>query len=77
MVVAAVTKRVFRAIADAHPGDSDFEISRVEIRHGWGDIVNVTIHGGRDPQGHGRAVREAVERALDPARHSVRLETTA
>ena len=76
MVGAAVTTRIFRAIADAHPDDSDFEISRVEIRDGWGDIVNVTIHGGHDPQGHGRPIREAVERALDPDRHSVRLETT-
>ncbi len=77
MVGAAVTKRILRAIAEAHPDDSDFEISRIEIRRGWGDIVNVTIHGGHDPQGHGRPIREAVERALEPQRHSVRLETTA
>jgi len=76
MVGVEVTKRVFLAIADAHPDGSAYEISRVDIRRGWGDIVSVTIHGGRDPHGHGRAIREAVERALDPERHSVRLETT-
>lgn len=75
MVGAAVTKRIFLAIADAHPDDSDYEISKVEIDHGWGDIINVTIRGGHDPQNHGRAIREAVERALDPERRSVRLET--
>jgi hypothetical protein len=77
MVGVAVTKRIFLAIADAHPDDSEYEISKVEIRHGWGDILHVTIHGDHDTQGHGRAIREAVERALDPQRHSVRLETTA
>lgn len=76
MVGVDITRRVFLAIADAHPVGSAYEICRVDIRRGWGGIVNVTIHGGRDPQGHGRAIREAVERALDPERHSVRLETT-
>jgi hypothetical protein len=77
MVGVDVTKRVLRAIADAHPDGSGYEISRVEIARGWGDVVYVTISGGRDPEGHGRAIREAVERVLAPSRHNVRLETTA
>jgi hypothetical protein len=77
MVGVDVTRRVFMAIAGAHPDGSAYEISRVDVRRGWGDIVNVTIHGGRDPQGHGRVIREAVERALETERHSVRLETMA
>ena len=35
MVGAEVTKRALLAIAEAHPDDSDHEISKVEIRHGW------------------------------------------
>ena len=77
MVGVEITRRVFVAIADAHPDGSAYEISRVDIRRGWGNVVNVTIHGGGDPQGHGRVIREAIERALETERHSVRLETTA
>jgi hypothetical protein len=77
MVGVDVTRRVWSAIADAHPDGRAYEISRVEIREGWGDVVYVTISGGMDPEGHSRAIREAVERALDPSRHDVRLETTA
>ncbi len=77
MVGALITKPVLRAIADAHPDGSAYEISRVEIKEGWGSVVYVTIFGGSDPQGHGPEIRGAVERALSPHRHNVRLETTA
>jgi len=77
MVGVGVTKRILRAITDTHPDGSAYEISRVEIKEGWGGVLYVTISGGSDPDGDGRAIREAVERALGSRRHNVRLETTA
>ena len=82
---AHVTKRVLQAIAESHPEDGDFAVRRVDISRGWGDLVNVTIHAEADRSeggaggtthrrsGHGRLLREAVERALAPERCRVSL----
>ncbi len=77
MVGAEVTKQVLRALAEAHPASGDYAVRGVEIRRGWGDIVNVTIYADEDPHGHGRSLREAVEHSLAPRRLAVRLETSA
>lgn len=73
---AALSKRVLQAVVDAHPDDGSFAVTRVDIKRGWGNLVNVTIHVGRHDDcavGHARAVRDAVERALGTERFRVRL----
>ena len=77
MVEAKLTKEVLQALADAHPEGGSFVVTKVEIHRGWGDLVNVTIFAGPDQgnaAGLGRALRDAVERALGPERFLVRLE---
>lgn len=79
MVDAHLSRRVLQAIADAHPQEGNFAVRRVEIQRGWGDLIHVTIHvagGGGETgtsAGHGRTVRDAVEKALDSRRHRVTL----
>jgi hypothetical protein len=79
VVEAKVSKEVLRALADAHPDDGSFVVSKVEIHRGWGDLVNVTIFAGAQPYGtarYGRDVRDAVERALGTERFRVRLDVS-
>lgn len=77
VVEAKVSKEVLRALADADPDGGNFVVTKVEIHRGWGDLVNVTIFAGAHPEGtagHGRDIRDAVERALGSERFRVRLE---
>ncbi len=77
VVEAGMVKRVLQAVADAHPPEGTFAVTRVDISRGWGDLVNVTIHadrGGSGPTGHARAIRDAVELALGKERFRVRLQ---
>ncbi len=77
MVEPVLVKRVLQAVADAHPEEGSFAVTRVDIHRGWGNLVNVTIHAARDPQrpaGHARAIRDAVERALGTERFRVSLQ---
>jgi hypothetical protein len=78
-VEASLVKRVLRAIADAHPEEGSFAVTRVDISRGWGDLVNVTLHARQDTArgpGHARDVRQAVERALGTERFRVRFQET-
>ena len=72
---------MFQAIADAHPDEGHFTVHRVDIRRGWGDLLNVTIHaysGGAAPDSRtlsaaGQAIRKSVEHALVHQRSRVAL----
>lgn len=80
MVEAKVSKQVLQALADAHPEGGRFVVTKVEIHRGWGDLINVTIFAGPDPDNngrHGRDVRNAVERALGLERFRVRLDLSS
>jgi hypothetical protein len=76
VIEAHVSKQVLDALAEAHPGQGTFAVTKVEIHRGWGDLVNVTIFASHPDSlaSHGRAVRDAVERALGTERFRVRLE---
>lgn len=79
MVGADVNKRVLHAVADALTDGSTFDFTGVDVHLGWGGVVTVTIFGETDdgvPGSPGRALRQAVESALDGERHTVRLETS-
>jgi hypothetical protein len=79
MVDPALVKRVLRAVADAHPEAGAFAVRRVEIKKGWGDLINVTIQAVQEPgQGNeeARQVRAAVERVLGSERFRVSLEAS-
>jgi hypothetical protein len=80
MIVGAdVNKRVLHALADTLADDSGYAFTGVDVRLGWGGVVTVTIFGETDdgvPGSPGRALRQAVESALDGERHAVRLETS-
>lgn len=77
-VRADLNKRVLHALADAVADDPGYSFTGVDVRQGWGDIVNVTIYGESidgTPGPGGRALVQAVETAIDPERRTVRLET--
>ena len=74
---AKLVKRVLEAVADAHPEEGSFAITRVDISRGWGDLINVTLHSVRVPSHHAthaRDIREAIERARGTERVRVRLQ---
>ena len=81
MIQPEVVKRVFQAIAAAHPEEGHFTVHRVDIRRGWGNLLNVTIHadaGGTASDSAtlsaaGQAIRKSVEHALGPERSRVSL----
>lgn len=78
MVGTEVHKRVLHALADSLTDGADFVFTGIDIQEGWGGIVTVTIHGETAdgvPGARGRALLEAVESAVSPERHHVRLET--
>jgi len=78
MVGADVHKRILHALGDDLTDDSDYVFTGIEVRQGWGGIVNVTIYGETDdgvPGARGRALLQAVETAIGLERHTVKLET--
>lgn len=72
-----VTKRVLSAIAQVVPDDGQTHLTRIDIRPGWGNILNVRLHTpmARSAAGQefGAKVREAVDHALGDERHSVEI----
>jgi hypothetical protein len=77
VVDAGIVKRVLQAVADAHPDEGAFAVTRLDISRGWGNLVNVTIYAAVNPArsaGHARAIRDAVEGALGTERFHVRLQ---
>jgi hypothetical protein len=80
-----MTKRVFSAITQVLPddddgdgdGDGDAYLTRVDIRRGWGNVLNVRLHtttphteAGRE---FGEKLRGAIEHALGDERHLVEI----
>lgn len=78
MVGADTNKRVLHALADVVVDDTGYSFTGVDIQQGWGGVVFVTIYGESSdgvPGSRGRALAHAVESAIAPERHTVRLET--
>jgi len=80
VVTPALSKRILQALADALPEDGPNNLmSRIELRRGWGDAINIDIYPGTDPQAAtGRrqieqGLRASVDRALGPQRHSLQV----
>ena len=72
-----MTKRVLSAIAQVLPDDGHHYLTKVDIRRGWGDILNVQLHttmprteSGRE---FGQKLREAIDEALRDERHFVEI----
>jgi hypothetical protein len=72
-----MTKRVFEAIAQVLPDDGHNYLTKVDVRRGWGDILNVRLHttmprneGGREL---GERLRSAIGEALGDERHFVEM----
>jgi hypothetical protein len=69
-----VTKRILEAIAEVLPDDGHHHISRLDVRRGWGNILNIRIHA-TTTAGEGLKVklREAIEKAVGDQRHSIEI----
>ncbi len=72
-----MTKRVLSSIAEVLPDDGHNYLTKVDIRRGWGDVLNVQVHttmtraeGGRVL---GEKLRDAVHEALRDERHFVQI----
>jgi hypothetical protein len=78
MLGTEVNKRILHALADSLTDDAEYAFSGIDVRQGWGGIVSVTIYGETDdgvPGTRGRALLQAVDEAIGPERHTVKLET--
>jgi hypothetical protein len=72
-----VTKRIFSAIAQALPDDDHRYLTKVDIRPGWGDVLNIRLQttmprtdGGRE---FGQKLRDGIDEALGDQRHLVEI----
>ena len=72
-----MTKRILSAIAQVLPDDGHTYLTEVEIRRGWGDVLNVQLHttmprteAGRE---FGNKLRGAIDEALEGERHFVEI----
>ena len=72
-----MTKRVLTAIAKVLPDDGHNYFTKLEIRRGWGNILNVQLHttmphseAGRE---FGDKLRLAISEALGDERHHVEI----
>ena len=72
-----MTKRVLSAIAQVLPDDGHNYLTKVDIRRGWGNVLNVQLHttmprteGGRE---FGQKLRNAIGEALGEERHFVEI----
>jgi hypothetical protein len=72
-----MTKRVFSAIAQVLPDDGCHYLTKVAIRRGWGDVLNVQLHTTMPRTETGRAlgerIRDAIDEALRDERHFVEI----
>ena len=72
-----VTKSVFAALAGVMPDDDHNYLTRAEIRHGWGNILNIRLHTTIPRSAEGREfgdrLRGAIDDALGDQRHSVEI----
>jgi hypothetical protein len=74
---APMTKRILSAIAEVLPDDGHHYLTEVDIRPGWGDVLNVHLHttmphteAGRE---FGKKLRDAIAEALEGERHFVEI----
>jgi hypothetical protein len=72
-----MTKRILSAIAEVLPDDGHHYLTEVDIRPGWGDVLNVHLHttmphteAGRE---FGKKLRDAIAEALEGERHFVEI----
>ena len=69
------TRGLLLALADALPEEGSSEVTGLSVRQGWGGIVNVRVHTTVSPTARGwelgRAMRTAVQVALDGRRHDL------
>jgi RNA binding exosome subunit len=72
-----MTKRVLSAIAQVLPDDGHNYLTKVDIRRGWGDVLNVQLHTTMSRTEGGRALgeklRDAIDEALRDERHVVEI----
>jgi hypothetical protein len=72
-----MTKRVFSAIAQVLPDDGRAYVTKLDIRRGWGNVLNVQLHttlpyseAGREL---GDELRASIAEALGDERHHVEI----
>jgi len=69
-----MTKKVLAAIAEVLPDNGHHHISRLDVRRGWGDILNIRLHATTaDGEGLEARLREAIEKAVGDQRHSIEI----
>ncbi len=72
-----MTKRVLSAIAQVLPDDGHHYLTKVDVRRGWGDVLNVqlytTMPRTEDGRGIGEKLRDAIDEALRDERHFVEI----
>ena len=72
-----MTKRVLSAIAEVLPDDGHNYLTKVDIRRGWGDVLNVQLHATmprtEDERELGEKLRAAIDEALRDERHLVEI----
>ena len=72
-----MTRRVLAAVAEVLPDDGCNHLARLDIRHGWGNTLNVrlytTMHQSEFGREFGTKLREAVADALEDERHTVEI----
>jgi len=74
MLSADTTKRVLAAILHSLPDEGPGLLAKLEIRHGWGDVVHVRLSLGPTTRELPAHLRLAVESALGDLRHRVEVE---
>ena len=72
-----MTKRVLTAVPQVLPDEGPDHLTRLDIRRGWGDVLNVRIHTTMSRSTAGREfaakLREAIDDALGDERHAVEI----
>jgi RNA binding exosome subunit len=72
-----MTKRVLSAIAQALPDDGHNFLTKLVIRRGWGNVLNIQLHTTM-PQSEvgrefGEQLRDAIDEVLRDERHLVEI----
>jgi hypothetical protein len=70
-----MTKGVLAAIAEVLPDDGRNHIARLDVRRGWGNILNIRLYATASPATGGRELETKLRRAINAAmgdeRHSI------
>jgi hypothetical protein len=80
VVTPALSKQILQALVDALPEEGPNNLmSRIELRRGWGDAINIDIYPGPDPAAQRgnrqleQRFRASVDQALGAQRHSLQV----